>query len=113
MRTTKSCREAVLDARMTADIDGREPQSSQRFARANEERRMTLVPDSRSTLARFPKLPFNTLVIMTLAGFVLAASAVSARAQAVYGSVAGVVTDSSGGIVPGATVTVTSVDRQT
>src|SRR5207249_2132156 len=50
---------------------------------------------------------------ITLAAFVFAASAGPARAQAVYGSVAGIVSDSSGGIVPGATVTITSVDRQT
>jgi hypothetical protein len=36
-----------------------------------------------------------------------------ADAQAVYGSVSGVVTDSTGAVVPGATVTVTSVERKT
>jgi outer membrane receptor protein involved in Fe transport len=36
-----------------------------------------------------------------------------ASAQAVYGSVSGVVTDATGAVVPGATVTVTSVDRRT
>src|SRR5438477_2479573 len=36
-----------------------------------------------------------------------------ARAQAVYGSVAGSITDASGGAIPGATVTLTSVERQT
>ena len=34
-------------------------------------------------------------------------------AQAVYGSIGGRVTDSSGGLLPGATVTITSLDRQT
>jgi len=33
--------------------------------------------------------------------------------QAVYGSIAGTVTDPSGGVLPGVTVTVTSVDRKT
>jgi outer membrane receptor protein involved in Fe transport len=66
---------------------------------------MTPVPTSRST-ARL----LTTTVLLLLA---LVWSAAPARAQAVYGSVAGVVTDSTGGIVPGATVTITSVDRQT
>jgi hypothetical protein len=37
----------------------------------------------------------------------------SARAQAVYGSIAGTVKDPSGGILPGVTVTIVSLDRQT
>ncbi|MPZ19252.1 MAG: hypothetical protein GEV06_15265 [Luteitalea sp.] len=37
----------------------------------------------------------------------------SAAAQAVYGSISGRVTDESGGILPGVTVTITSVERQT
>jgi hypothetical protein len=36
-----------------------------------------------------------------------------ATAQAVYGSVSGTVTDSSNAVVPGVTVTITSVERQT
>src|SRR5258708_9889203 len=36
-----------------------------------------------------------------------------ARAQAVYGSVSGIITDASGAVVPGATVTITSVARKT
>src|SRR6266568_86720 len=71
--------------------------------------RMMPVPDSRSTVC-LPRLPFNVIV---LAVFTFAWSAPSAHAQAVYGSVAGIITDSSGGAVPGATVTVTSVDRKT
>ena len=34
-----------------------------------------------------------------------------ASAQAVYGSISGVITDASGGVVPGATVTVTTAGR--
>src|SRR5688572_19865656 len=36
-----------------------------------------------------------------------------AAAQAVYGSISGTVTDTSGGALPGVTVTITSVERQT
>src|SRR4051812_12443879 len=36
-----------------------------------------------------------------------------ARAQAVYGSISGSITDASGAVVPGASVTITSVARQT
>jgi len=36
-----------------------------------------------------------------------------ASAQAVYGSIGGTVTDTSGGVLPGVTVTITSVDRNT
>ena len=36
-----------------------------------------------------------------------------ARAQAVYGSIAGTVADSTGAAVPGAAVTITSAQRQT
>ncbi|HEX8183427.1 MAG TPA: carboxypeptidase regulatory-like domain-containing protein, partial [Blastocatellia bacterium] len=44
---------------------------------------------------------------------VLGAFAFNVRAQAVYGSISGTVTDPSGAVVPGATVTITSVGRQT
>src|SRR5687767_2738562 len=37
----------------------------------------------------------------------------SARAQAVYGSVGGTVKDPSGAVLPGVTVTVTSLERKT
>jgi outer membrane receptor protein involved in Fe transport len=43
----------------------------------------------------------------------ITALSTSARAQAVYGSISGTVTDSSGAVVGGATVTITSVDRKT
>ena len=43
----------------------------------------------------------------------LAVAPCLASAQAVYGSISGIVTDASGGVVPGTTVTITSVDRKT
>jgi outer membrane receptor protein involved in Fe transport len=44
---------------------------------------------------------------------VLGAFAFNIRAQAVYGSISGTVTDPSGAVVPGATVTITDIDRKT
>src|SRR4029079_15768258 len=49
---------------------------------------------------------------ITLA-IVMLAIASTAAAQAVYGSVAGIVRDSTGALLPGATVTITSVERNT
>jgi len=45
--------------------------------------------------------------------FLLSGLCVSSSAQAVYGSISGTVTDSNGAVVPGATVTITSVARKT
>ncbi|MEN3334151.1 MAG: hypothetical protein V7641_3516 [Blastocatellia bacterium] len=44
---------------------------------------------------------------------VLGAFAFNIRAQAVYGSISGTVTDPGGAVVPGASVTITDVDRKT
>src|SRR5690349_3221356 len=44
---------------------------------------------------------------------VLLAASARADAQAVYGSIGGIITDSSGAVVPGATVTITSTERKT
>ncbi|HXW08014.1 MAG TPA: carboxypeptidase-like regulatory domain-containing protein, partial [Vicinamibacterales bacterium] len=53
--------------------------------------------------------------LLALLGAVLLAgvSAAPLRAQAVYGSISGVVRDMSGGVMPGVTVTITSIDRKT
>ena len=45
--------------------------------------------------------------------FLLALTPSTAVAQAVYGSISGTVNDSSGGVLPGVTVTITSVERKT
>ncbi len=50
---------------------------------------------------------------LALCALLLAAPASDAAAQAVSGSIAGIVKDSSGASVPGATVTVTSLERKT
>ena len=44
---------------------------------------------------------------------IVATIAVDTRAQAVYGSVSGTVTDSQGAVIPDATVTITSIERNT
>jgi hypothetical protein len=50
------------------------------------------------------------IVIAILVGLTMPATA---AAQAVYGSIGGTVKDSSGGVLPGVTVTITSLTRQT
>ncbi len=53
--------------------------------------------------------------LMLLTMFVLSSVFIprQIQAQAVYGSVSGIVTDNSGAVVPGATITITSVERKT
>lgn len=53
------------------------------------------------------------LLLMTALLLSLAYLPQNALAQAVYGSISGTVTDSAGAVVPGATVTITSVERRT
>ena len=54
-------------------------------------------------------LPLSIAALFSLAVL----PAVPAYGQAVYGSLSGTVTDSSGAVLPGATVTITSLERQT
>ncbi len=59
------------------------------------------------------RLPFRLVGLAGLLALTLCGLATDARAQAVYGSIAGTVADTSGAAVPGATVTITSVERKT
>ena len=52
-------------------------------------------------------------IVTFLGSFLVLLPTASASAQAVYGSIAGTVTDPSGGMLPGVTVTVTNLDRKT
>jgi hypothetical protein len=54
------------------------------------------------------KLPLFLLGLLLLTGL-----SHEARAQAVYGSISGTVTDAQGALVPAATVTITSIERNT
>lgn len=59
---------------------------------------------------------FNTKTFLSLFGALVIAFVVlvpQARAQAVYGSISGTVTDSTGAVVPEANVTITNVERNT
>jgi hypothetical protein len=63
---------------------------------------------------RVSVVAFRSLTVGALAGLVLALAftPMPATAQAVYGSIAGTVNDSTGAAVPGAAVTVTSLERK-
>lgn len=56
-----------------------------------------------------PRIRYSLFLLAML----FALAPLTAGAQAVYGSISGIITDSSGAVVPGATVTITSVDRKT
>ncbi|MGH9348019.1 MAG: TonB-dependent receptor domain-containing protein, partial [Vicinamibacterales bacterium] len=60
---------------------------------------------------RVPTLP-RLCVSVTLC-VLLFATAVPAASQAVYGSISGTITDNTGGVLPGVTVTITSLERKT
>lgn len=67
--------------------------------------------ESRSARTRPSRYRPTWLVPTSLLAILLAP--VCARAQAVYGSIAGQVTDSTGAALPGVSVTITSVERKT
>jgi hypothetical protein len=55
----------------------------------------------------------SKLPLLLLSLLFVGALSVDIRAQAVYGSISGTVTDAQGAVVPNATVTITSIDRNT
>ena len=55
----------------------------------------------------------KALFFLVCAMSLLCLSTAATRAQAVYGSISGTVTDAAGAAIPNATVTITSVERQT
>ena len=67
----------------------------------------------RASLGHRPSRYSHPILLVLLAAAVLAISAVPAAAQAVYGSIGGTVTDESAAVLPGVTVTITSVERKT
>ncbi len=55
----------------------------------------------------------RVLCVLVVLAIALMSSVSTAAAQAVYGSISGTVSDATGGVLPGATVVVTSVERKT
>src|SRR5262245_39416034 len=54
----------------------------------------------------------GSIAFAVVACIVLVLSYESAQAQAVYGSISGTIKDNTGGVLPGVTVTITSVERK-
>src|SRR6476620_6971353 len=86
-------------------------------ARATTTRRRIRLGGSPMSLLRFPSTPAAAIRVLRAAVIVLvlilASPAPHAAAQAVSGSIGGIVKDASGAVVPGATVTITSLERKT
>ena len=66
-------------------------------------------PSPRSPQFRFTYAVYAAVIAAGLAG----AGVPGAAAQAVSGSIGGIVKDSTGAVVPGATITITSLERKT
>ena len=59
------------------------------------------------------RLSMQPRYVFVVALLLIVLAPARAQAQAVYGSISGIITDPSGAVVPGATVTITSVERKT
>jgi hypothetical protein len=69
-----------------------------------------LCPATRVSCGRHHSFPLHLLISSVMIAMLLAVSG-QARAQAVFGSILGTVTDPSGAVIPNATVTVTDVNK--
>ncbi len=56
--------------------------------------------------SKLPLLLLHLFIVVAVCG-------VEIRAQAVYGSISGTVADTAGAVVPGATITIRSIERNT
>src|SRR6476659_407629 len=66
-----------------------------------------------ASLGHRPSRYSHPILLSLLAAAVLAIGAVPSSAQAVYGSISGTVTDESAAVLPGVSVTITSIERKT
>ncbi len=67
----------------------------------------------RASLGNRPSGYVRPILLALLTAVVLAISVVPSSAQAVYGSISGTVTDESAAVLPGVSVTITSIERKT
>ncbi len=67
----------------------------------------------RASLGNCPSRCIRPILLVLLTAVALVISAVPSSAQAVYGSISGTVTDESAAVLPGVSVTITSIERKT
>src|SRR6476620_7007280 len=67
----------------------------------------------RASLGNRPSRYVRPILLVLLTAVVFAISAVPSAAQAVYGSISGTVTGQSAAVLPGVSVTITSIERKT